>query len=157
MKRGLAVTLAPFALLSVLLSGFGAANAQAPGVCNGFQPLSEEARKQGEAVSAAIKAKADPKKLCALMSSFVVAEGKVVKFLDDNKTWCGVPEEALKASKANHEKSVEFRTRVCSNDQPRAKAPTLSDAIKTPSVDTSTNTKTGPGTFDTLMGNPLAR
>jgi hypothetical protein len=33
----------------------------------------------------------------------------------------------------------------------------LSDAIKTPTVDSATNTKTGHGTFDTLTGNPLSR
>ena len=31
------------------------------------------------------------------------------------------------------------------------------DAIKAPSVDNASNTKTGRGTFDTLTGNPLAR
>jgi hypothetical protein len=35
--------------------------------------------------------------------------------------------------------------------------PTLSDAIKAPSIDTDKNIKTGRGTLDTLTGNPLAR
>jgi hypothetical protein len=125
--------------------------------CDEFSKLSAEAQKRSAAVGAAMKAKADRKQLCTLMTSFVAAETTVVKFLEDNKVWCGVPEQVITSSKANHEKSLKFRTMACSEDAPRPKAPSLSDAIKTPSVDTAKNTKTGRGTFDTLTGNPLAR
>jgi hypothetical protein len=125
--------------------------------CNDFAKLAAEAQKRSALVSAAMKAKADRKELCTLMTSFVAAETNVVKFLEDNKTWCGVPNEAIATSKANHEKSMKFRTAACSEEGPRPKAPSLSDAIKAPSVDTAKNTKTGRGTFDTLTGNPLAR
>jgi hypothetical protein len=125
--------------------------------CNDFSRLSEEAQKRSAAVGAAMKAKADRKQLCTLMTNFVAAETTVVKFLEDNKVWCGVPDQVIKVSKVNHEKSLKFRTMACSEDAPRPKAPSLSDAIKTPSVDTEKNTKTGRGTFDTLTGNPLAR
>ena len=126
--------------------------------CNSFQALAEEAQKRGSAVGAAIKAKADRKQICALMTTFVAAETNVIKFLDNNKVWCGVPEQVITVSKANHEKSLKFRTEACSDDGPHPKAPSLSDAIKEPSgVDTEKNTKTGRGTFDTLTGNPLAK
>jgi hypothetical protein len=129
-----------------------------PGVqCNDFTNLTSEAQKRSTLVAAAMKAKADRKQLCTLMTSFVAAETNVVKFLQDNKVWCGVPDEVLTASKANHEKSIKFRTLACSEEGPRPKAPSLSDAIKTPSLDTAKNTKTGRGTFDTLTGNPLGR
>jgi hypothetical protein len=158
MKRGLAVALvlalAPFALAT----GERAAQAQtAPAVCNDFPQLTGEAQKRGTAVSNAIKAKIDRKQICALMNNFLVAEGAVMKFLTVNQTWCGIPPEAITASKASHEKSLQFRTMVCSEEGPHAKPPSLSDAIKAPSVDSSTNTKTGRGTFDTLTGNPLAK
>jgi hypothetical protein len=129
----------------------------APAVCNDFGKLSAEAQKRSQAVGAAMKAKADRKQLCTLMTSFVASETTVVKFLEDNKVWCGIPDQVITSSKANHEKSLKFRTMACSEDAPRPKAPSLSDAIKTPSVDTAKNTKTGRGTFDTLTGNPLAR
>jgi hypothetical protein len=129
----------------------------APTVCNDFSKISAEAQKRSAAVGAAMKAKADRKQLCTLMASFVAAETTVVKFLVDNKVWCGVPDQVITSSKANHEKSLKFRTMACSEDAPRPKTPSLSDAIKTPSVDTAKNTKTGRGTFDTLTGNPLAR
>ena len=135
------------------------AQQQPPGgtQCSDFGKLTAEAQKRSALVSAAMKAKADRKELCTLMTSFVAAETSVVKFLEANKIWCGVPDEALKASKTNHEKSMKFRTMACSEEGPRPKAPSLSDAIKSPSVDTAKNTKTGRGTFDTLTGNPLAR
>jgi hypothetical protein len=126
-------------------------------VCNDFSKLTAEAQKRSALVSAAMKAKADRKELCTLMTSFVAAETNVVKFLEDNKVWCGVPDQVITVSKTNHEKSIKFRTMACSEDGPRPKAPSLSDAIKGPSVDTAKNTKTGRGTFDTLTGNPLAR
>jgi hypothetical protein len=124
--------------------------------CNDFTKLSEEAQKRGSAVGNAIKAKADHKQVCALMNSFVTVESSVVKFLEQNKVWCGVPDQVVASAKANHEKSLKFRTVACT-EEPKPKAPTLSDAIKTPTVDTTKNTKTGRGTFDTLTGSPLAR
>lgn len=136
--------------------GGPAGNPQAQ--CANFPRLSAEAKKRADAVQAAINAKVDRKQVCALMTTFVASEAVVIKFLEDNKTWCGVPDQAITISKTNHEKSLKFRTMACNNDgPPPQKAPTLSDAIKTPSVDSATNTKTGRGTFDTLTGNPLAR
>jgi hypothetical protein len=135
------------------------AQQQQPGgtQCSDFGKLTAEAQKRSTLVSAAMKAKADRKELCTLMTNFVAAETSVVKFLEANKVWCGVPDEAITTSKTNHEKSMKFRTMACSEEGPRPKAPSLSDAIKSPSVDTAKNTKTGRGTFDTLTGNPLAR
>ncbi|MGA9949027.1 MAG: hypothetical protein WBQ24_12305 [Xanthobacteraceae bacterium] len=128
------------------------------GQCSQFPQLNAEAKKRADAVQAAIKAKVERKQVCALLTTFVAAETNVVKFLVDNRTTCGVPDQAITMSKAEHEKSVKFKTMACNTDgPPPQKAPTLSDAIKTPSVDSATNTKTGRGTFDTLTGNPLAR
>jgi hypothetical protein len=125
--------------------------------CNDFGRLTAEAQKRSGLVTAAMKSKADRKELCTLMTNFVAAETDVVKFLENNKVWCGVPDQVVAVSKANHEKSMKFRTMACSEEGPRPKAPSLSDAIRAPSVDTAKNTKTGRGTFDTLTGNPLAR
>jgi hypothetical protein len=162
MKRGLvlASTLAlDLALvLFVLGAGISPLWAQQAPQCAQFPKLSEEAAKRASLVQNAMKAKADRKEICTLMTSFVAAESLVVKFLEDNKTWCGVPDQAITASKASHEKSVKFRTAACNGDVPQTKAPTLSDAIKTPSVDSATNTKIGKGgAFDTLTGSPLGK
>jgi hypothetical protein len=137
--------------------GGPAGNSQAD-KCADFPRIGAETKKKADAVQAAINAKADRKQVCALMTSFTAAEAALIKFLEDNKTWCGVPDQAIAGQKAGHEKSLKFKTMACS-DAPGAqqKPATLSDAIKMPKVDSSANTKTGRGTFDTLTGNPLAR
>jgi hypothetical protein len=113
------------------------------------------AETRGHAIQDVSK-KHDRKLMCGAVTSFVEAEAKVVKFLIDNKTTCGVPEQAVSNAKASHEKTVQFREQVCA-EQPQPKAPTLSDALGTPTLDTRKNTKTGKGTLDTLTGNPLAQ
>jgi hypothetical protein len=124
--------------------------------CDGFKPLTEAARKRGEAIGAAQKHHPDRKEMCTLVSQFSVAEAAVVKFLETNQSWCGVPLETVKSAKATHEKTLKFKEVVCA-PAPQPKIPTLSDAIGTPKLDTAKNTKTGHGTFDTLTGNPLAK
>jgi hypothetical protein len=165
MKRSVAGALALFTISMAWILGCGTVRAQnappagppGPNVCASFPKVSEEAAKRGAAVTAGIKAHVERKQICTLMTSFLAAEGAVVKFLVDNQTWCGVPAEAIKNAKAGHEKSLEFRTRACAEDMGHGKPPSLSDAIKTPTVDSAANTRTGHGTFDSLTGNPLAR
>jgi hypothetical protein len=128
-----------------------------PTPCDGFVPLRDDAQKKGMAIGVAEKRHADRKELCALVSRFSAAEGAAVKFLEKNKTWCGVPDQAVAQAEAGHQKTLKFRQVVCTA-APEPHVPTLSDAIGTPELDTSKNTKTGNGgTFDTLTGNPLAK
>jgi hypothetical protein len=128
-----------------------------PEQCTKFPALSVETKKRADAVQTAMKAKADRKEICTLMTNFVAAESVLVKFLKDNKKACGVPEQVVTISSANHEKSIQFRTAACSENAPGPKAPTLSDALRTP-VDSSRNVKVGKGgTFDTMTGSPLGR
>ena len=161
MQRGLAIGC--YAVLSAglaaCLAGAASRPAQAQsGVqCSQFVVLNEETQKKANAVTAAMKAKTDRKQVCELMKVFVAAEAKVVNFLVTNQTWCGVPPQAVATAKVNHEKSIKFRDSACT-EAPQARAPTLSDAIKTEPVDSATNTKTGGyGTFNSLTGNPLGR
>jgi hypothetical protein len=129
-----------------------------PSQCNEFVKIKAEADKNGIAVRSANERHAERKEVCVLMTRFAASEGALVKFLEDNKTWCAVPDQVIKVVHANHDKTLKFRTAVCTEaPESHPKVPTLSDAITTPSVDTSKNTKTGRGTFDTLNGNPLAR
>jgi hypothetical protein len=135
-----------------------AAWAQQPAQCNAFMQLRDQAQQKALAVRSGIEHKIERKEICALVQKYYAAESLVVKFLEDNKTWCGIPDEAIKTAKGNHEHTLKFRTAACT-EAPAAKprAPSLSDAIGTPSVDNPENTKTGRGTLDTLNGNPLAR
>jgi len=153
MKRSLAVALA----LAAVLMDSRMAGAQGPPQCNDFLTLRAEAQQKGEKIRKAGERKADRKEICALVTSFYASEAAMVKFLETNKTWCGIPDDAIKQAKMGHEKTAKFRTAACSDAPAGPKPPTLSDAIGTPSVDTGRNTRTGRGTFDTLNGNPLAK
>jgi hypothetical protein len=155
MKRSLAMGLAFVAVVS----GTCTVSAQtAPPQCNDFARLRTDAQQKAMAVRTAGEHKADRKEICVLITRFTAAEAGVIKFLESNKTWCNIPEEAIKQAKANHENTLKFRTAACS-EAPAARPhqPTLSDAIATPSVDTAGNTRTGHGTLDSLNGNPLAK
>ena len=154
MRWGVATT-----FMAALVAAAGPAWAQsAPPQCMAFVQLRTEAQEKATAVRTAIEKKVERKDVCSLVQRFYAAEGAVVKFLEDNKTWCNIPDEAIAAAKQNHERSLKFRTAACT-EAPAAKPrpPSLSDAITTPSVDTGENTKTGRGTLDSLTGNPLAK
>jgi hypothetical protein len=125
-------------------------------LCADFPRLRDEAQKRAGVVEATGKRKADRKEMCAAVQNFFGAEAAVVKFLDTNKTACGVPEQALAQAKVIHTNTQKFRDTVCA-EGPKPKAPTLSDAIGTPALETGSNTRTGRGTLDTLTGNPLAK
>ncbi len=155
MKWSVAVALA---ILAIAAESHTVAAQSAPPQCNSFVKLKNDAEERAIAVRTAIQHKAERKDICAAVQRFYAAEGTVLKFLEDNKTWCGIPEQAITVAKSNHERTVKFRTAACT-EAPAAKPrpPSLSDAIGTPSVDTGNNTKTGRGTLDSLNGNPLAR
>jgi hypothetical protein len=153
----------PMALaLAITIAAAGSASAQqmpapaAASPCDQFLPLNATARQRGEAIGAAQKRHPDRKEMCTLVSQFFVAEAAVLKFMETNQSWCGVPPEAIKAAQTSHAKTLKFKEMLCA-PAPQPKIPTLSDAIGTPKLDTGKNTKTGHGTLDTLMGNPLAQ
>jgi len=159
MKRSLATALMPLAIIAGSIAASGAALAQsAAPQCNDFIKLRDSAQEKALTVRAATTRHADRKEICTLVQRFATAEEAVVKFLESNKTWCNIPDQAIKGAKAGHEQTLKFRTMACTEaPQAKPKEPTLSDAIAQPSMDTSGNTKTGAGTFDSLNGNPLAK
>lgn len=147
------------AVIAVVCGSYAApAQAPQPVQCNDFIKLRTDAQQKAMAIHEAGARKADRKEMCTLFTRFSDAEAVVLKFLIANKTWCGIPDEAIKATKANHERTLKVRTAACTEApaaQPRQ--PTLSDFIGTQSVDTGANTRTGRGTLDSLSGNPLAK
>ena len=135
--------------------GFGGPPQGPAAICASFPKLKDEAEVRGHAIQEAAKSH-DRKVMCGAVTHFVEQETKVVKFLVDNQAACGVPPQAVANAKASHQKTVEFRDKVCA-EAPAPKPPSLSDALGTPTLDTAKNTKTGKGTLDSLTGNPLAR
>jgi len=157
MKPGVArLCLATTLVLAACAAGITQASAQQGSPCEGFLPLRNDAQQKGMAIAAAEKRHADQKELCTVVSRFYIAEAAALKFLETNKTWCGVPEQALVSAKATHDKTLKFRDMVC-NPAAQRKVPTLSDALGAPSIDTAKNTNTSTGTFNTLTGNPLGK
>ena len=153
MRRSFATVLA---LVTVVAGSVTAIAQSSPSQCNDFLRLRNEADQKAKAIRAATERKAERKEVCTLVQRFTAAEELMVKFLVDNKTWCGVPDIAIKQAKEAHEKTVKFRTAACAEGLPAGpKPPSLSEAIGTPSIDSPKNTKTGRGTLDSLNGNPL--
>lgn len=143
------------------MPGGFAAPQEPPAACKQLLSTRDEAAKYGQALHAAGQKKAPPEELCKLFKAFLAAEGKMVKGLEENSTTCGVPPDVLKQVKASHSKAAQVGKQVCevAAQGPRPAGPSLSDALgTTPLVpDSSTATKKGQGTFDTLTGSPLAR
>ena len=123
------------------------------GPCASFPRLRDDAKAKADAVSAVGERKGDRQQMRAAVQSFTTAEEKVVKFLEDNKRGCGVPDQAVTQARAMHVNTLKFRDTVCA-EGPKPKAPTLSDAIGT-TRRFGDNTKTGSGTLDTLTGNAI--
>ncbi|MBV6488850.1 MAG: hypothetical protein H3C55_01500 [Pseudorhodoplanes sp.] len=125
-----------------------------------FIPLRDDAQKKANAIKPAADSK-DRTRLCQAFRTFVAAEAKVIKFVNENASRCGIPADAAKVMKTNHAKSTNIRNQVCSAGGPSgpAPAPSLSDALGTSRIPgvTATEPTRGGGTFNTLTGNPLAR
>ena len=98
------------------------------GICANFPKLRDDAKAKAEAISVIGKKHGDRKDMCAAVQIFTAAEDKVVKFLEDNKSSCGVPDQAVAQAKTMHANTMKFRDTVCA-EGPKAKPPTLSDAI----------------------------
>jgi hypothetical protein len=139
--------------------GGGAPQGNGPPCANEFLPLRNDAQIKGQAIKAAIDRKAERSEICKIFRTFISAEAKVVKFVQDNGERCSVPADAVKVMKINHGKSTTMSNRVCNAASGPAGAPpppSLSDALGTARVPDSSNIKKG-GAFDTLSGSPLVR
>jgi hypothetical protein len=153
------------ALVAVLVvAGVSAAAAQFIGAaprqahpCEAFVPIRQETEKHMITLQSANERKAPREEFCQIFQRLSVATGKVAKFLEQNKTLCNVPAEAVQRAKADYGKSLTYRKQACSA-APAAAGPSLSDVLGTPLLpDATTAKKPGGSTFDTLTGNPLAR
>jgi hypothetical protein len=140
--------------------GFAPQQQQQPPCMDEFMKLRAEAERRGKALQDAGKRKAGPEVACRLINSFIEADQRWVKFAEDSQRSCGIPQDAIKSIKANHQGALELKQRVCNAAaQPRsAPGPTFSDVLGSPTLpDTTTTTRAGGSTFDTLSGNALAR
>ena len=61
----------------------------------------------------ATKGKLDPVASCPVLRNLVKSEGDLLKYLEANKNWCNVPDEAVNNLKAADSKSQTFATQAC--------------------------------------------
>ena len=59
------------------------------------------------------KGKLDPVASCPVLRNLVKSEGDLLKYLEANKNWCNVPDEAVNNLKAADSKSQTFATQAC--------------------------------------------
>jgi hypothetical protein len=127
-------------------------------VCATFPQIRKAAEEGAAAIRNAGQRKAPREEVCGLFKNFVAKEARLVRFLADNKTACGVPPQAIAGAKANHVKTVALTKTVCSGGPSGPAGPSLSDALGSPIVADDNSAKLpGRGTFDTLTGNVLSR
>jgi hypothetical protein len=140
-------------------AGFGAPQQGPPPACQQILTSRDETAKHGQALQAAGKKKASPEEICKLFKAFIAAETKFVKVLEENSTPCNVPAEAIKQVKLGHSKASETAKNICEAAArgPQPSGPSLSDALGTTPTVPDASASRGQGTFDTLMGSPLAR
>jgi len=144
--------------------GFGGPPPQQQGpppACQQLLALRDETQKYGMAIQKANERKATAQDACKLFRSYLSAELKFMKGIEEHSRTCGVPPEVLKQVKDSHAKASQIAKQVCdaAAQGPRPAGPSLSDALgTTPSLpDTPTGSTKRGGAFDTLNGNVLQR
>lgn len=131
---------------------------QEPPCVQDFVKLRDDVEKRAGAIRAANERKATPREACQLFNVFITAQTKMLKYAVDNGAWCGIPAQIVANLKVGITKTSEIRTKVCQAAAAPVQqtGPTLSDALTSP-VPSSSNIKTGRGTFDTLTGSPIGK
>jgi hypothetical protein len=136
--------------------GFGPPAAP-PAACQELLKLRADVEKHGIALQNANKKKSPPDVACKLFKNYLAAEMKMIKGIEANLATCGIPPTVPAQLKGNYAKAKQVADRVCeiAARGPVPTGPSLSDALGTPIVPDASTTRTGPGTYDTLTGNPL--
>jgi hypothetical protein len=136
------------------MPGFGAAPTP-PAVCTELLAMRDAAQKHATAIGVANERKAPPQEACGLFRTFLAAESKMIKAVEDNAARCGIPPDVPKQMKVGHGKATEVAKKVCdAAANPRPTGPSFSDVFGAPTVPDG---KKGGGTFDTLSGNALSK
>jgi hypothetical protein len=136
---------------------------QLPPCYKDFEPLKAEAEKRGIALKTAMTGKkVSREEACGLMKLYSAAEAKIVKFLEANAQWCGIPPQAAQQMKANHARTLDSEHKICTLSAagaPRPTGPGLSEALGTTRAPGMTIDPLAPqsGTLDTLTGNVLTK
>lgn len=155
--------------LTLALACLAASQASAQTAASGkpcqeeFLTLQKEREKRGLVLKEAQTRKPKPERseFCSMLKLYSAAEAQVVKFMETNNVWCGVPPQAVEQIKTVYAVTLKAQKTVCSGGTAGPSGPppppSLSDALGTSRVPDSTTTRPGRGTLDTLTGNPIGR
>jgi hypothetical protein len=55
----------------------------------------------------------DPSAFCSKSSGLISVENAMIAYMEKNKDWCGFPDDAINALKANHARSASFAAKAC--------------------------------------------
>jgi hypothetical protein len=130
-----------------------------------FLPLRQEAEKRGHLLKVAGERKATADEACKLITSFIQAELKMMKYVEVNAARCGIPPQISQQLKKGHEGSEGMKSRICGaaaqmkNAPQGPSGPSLSEVLGSAAQlpEAAVAKKSGGTTFDTLSGNALTR
>lgn len=86
-----------------------------------FAPLRTETEKRAVAIKGAAAKHELPQELCTLFVQFIQAEAKVVNFMEQRAASCGIPAQVVSVTKANHQKVLQTKDRICAAAGERAR------------------------------------
>ena len=135
---------------------------QEPPCMKAFAPLRAEAEKRAMALKATMEKKPTREEACAMFKNFTAAESKMVKYIEANAQWCGIPAQVPAQMKANHTRMLKTQDQICNGGgiagAQKPSGPGLSEALGT-TRGGGTLDPLAPqsGTMNTLTGNVLAR
>jgi len=92
---------------------FNAPRSTPPSVCGTFAPLQDEAQQGMAAIKSANERKAPREEFCQIFTRMSGTLGKVSKFLDQNKSTCNIPAEAIQRAKLDHSRVLTYRKQAC--------------------------------------------
>lgn len=113
-----------FALLPLLVAGFAAPAAALTPSCQADLDKYGTARLAViERINGFKKAKPTAKQACATFNELVKAEADMLKWMDENKEWCQLPEPFVEDYRKGTAQGVKYRTQVCTAAKRQAQQP----------------------------------
>ena len=94
------------------VGGFGAPPATPP-ACQQLLALRDETHKYGFAIQKANEHKAPVHEACRLFRSYLSAEARFIKSLEENGRACGMPSDRINQVKESHAKASQVGKQVC--------------------------------------------
>jgi hypothetical protein len=81
--------------------------------CRELMSMRDEVQKYGTAIQKANERRATVQEACKLFKSFLAAESKFIKSLEENTRTCGVPADAIRQANEGHTKASAVGKQVC--------------------------------------------